>query len=129
MGEHAMLHVEHGDVLMHDGLPQAGVEPFDEIGELLPIQIITRRQSQQALGSHQIGGQFIRHVEREVAHELRVRRMLAEKLDRGQVATQHDVRIAVAICRNKPSSPGLSTRRVAKPILRPAARARATPSL
>ena len=63
-------HMQRADVrLMYDRFEPRRVRPPDHRRELFPVQIVTRYESLQTGAHEQVGGEFVRDVQAEVADE------------------------------------------------------------
>ncbi len=67
VGEDAVLHVEHGHVLMDDGLEAGGVAAEEHRAELLPTQVVAGDHADEAGVGEDLGGEFVGDVEGVVA--------------------------------------------------------------
>ena len=69
MGEDAVLHVEHGHVLMDDALEAGGIEAGEEGGKLRPVEIVAGDHAEEAGVGEKIGGEFVGDVQGVIADE------------------------------------------------------------
>ena len=76
VGEDAVLHVEHGHVLMEDGFEFGGIEAAEQGRKLRPVEIVAGDDADEAAPpgvSEDSGGEFVGDVEGVVADEGEVR--------------------------------------------------------
>ncbi len=100
-----MLHVEHRHVLVNDDLEQAGIALLDECRKLLPIHVVAGDQALQTRAAKQFGRELVDHVERKIADQRGLRRLVPEEVEAGQIADQQHVAVLPG---NLPQQPFLA---------------------
>src|SRR5262249_36551771 len=79
--------------LMNNGFEPRRLNAPSEGGELLPVQIVTRRQALQALAEEEVRGEFICDVQREITDTTDLRILIPEQFKRREIANEHEVRV------------------------------------
>ena len=96
VGKDAVLHVEHGYVLMKDAFEESGIDAGEHGGELGPVEIVAGDHADEALPGEDGGGEFVGDVEGIVANLRDVGADFVVEADGGEATDEKGVGIAVA---------------------------------